>query len=80
MRLAVTALRRSRQVVASLVIGIARRQPARFIDAVSQAAYAFGMLANLAGAEYGEYRSRQKLDGQSPPPPPAPPATANRTS
>jgi GT2 family glycosyltransferase len=56
--LVLSAVLRLRQVAASLVIGVVTLQRARLIDAARETAYLAGMLANLAGAEYAEYRSR----------------------
>jgi succinoglycan biosynthesis protein ExoM len=64
-RLAMTAVGRFRSVAISLILGVLRRQPARLIDAVRETAYIAGMLANLAGTEYGEYRLRETTSGSA---------------
>ena len=56
-RLAITAVLRMRYAASSAVVGLARGQQWRLIEGMTVAAYTAGMLANLAGAKYQEYRA-----------------------
>lgn len=53
---AVAAIGKLRFVGASVLHGVIGLRPARFVDAAREAAYMVGMLANLVGSRYAEYR------------------------
>lgn len=58
-RLVLSAILRLREAATSAVVGVVARKGWRLLEAVTETAYAAGMLANVLGSNYDEYRARR---------------------